>query len=469
MGALLWIALAVGAALMFSKVAAPERFSTFAVLLGTAVFFAAGIAWRDAEQLKGWNVLAVLGALTLGLLQIRGLRLRTGRLFDFFASTIGAAVSTAAGPLILAANSLSDQGAPQPRATRTIRGVLIGVVITVPVIFVFGGLLVSADPVFEKLVRKLVDWDFELLVSHLLVVGFLSWIAAGYLHNVTAPADHLFELRPPNKQPRLGILEISIPLGTLTLLFLTFVIIQVRYLFGGEELIRSVVDLTYAEYARRGFFELIALSGLVLPLLLVTEWSVDTRELNTTRVFRILAATQLVLVGLIMASAITRLRLYHAAYGLTESRFYAAAVMVWIAAALAWFGWTVLRGHRERFVLGSLVAGFMVVAFLNVMNPDAVIARANIARAQQGRELDISYLTRLSADAAPTLVAELTRLVPDARCAIAEHLDSTAARRAGSSWLSWSLGRWRADRAISGIRSVLHECRQEPAIGVLGV
>ena len=458
-GAFLWIALSVGAVLMFARVAAPDRYPGFAILLGTAVFFAGGIAWRDAERLKGWNVLAVLAALTLGLLQIRGLRLRAGRLFDFFAGTIGAAVSTAAGAFILAAKSLPSRDQPHFRTTRAIRGVLIGIFITVPVIIVFGGLLVSADPVFERLVRQWFNWDFEQLVSHLLVVGFLSWIAAGYLHAVTAPDYHPLELRPPNSPPKLGLLEISIPLGALTLLFLTFVIVQVRYLFGGEELIRSMVDLTYAEYARRGFFELIALSGLVLPLLLVAEWCVDAREPTTTRVFRLLATAQLVLVGLIMASAIERLRLYHEAYGLTEARFYAAAVMSWIAASLAVFGLTVLRGRRERFVLGSLVAGFIVVGVLNLMNPDAVIARANIERAKEGRELDISYLSLLSADATPTVAAALPDLPPDVRCSVAEHLAEMSAQRTGSSWRSWSLGRSRADGAMDGVDSILGDCR----------
>jgi hypothetical protein len=133
--------------------------------------------------------------------------------------------------------------------------------------------------------------------------------------------------------------------------------------------------------------------------------------------------------------------------------------MAWIAAALAWFGVTVLRGRRERFVSGSVVAGFIIVALLNIINPDAVIARANIARAQDGRDLDISYLTLLSADAAPTLVSGLSGLSPGTRCTIAEHLDRRAAGRAGSSWRSWSIGRWRADRSVSGIRSVLDECR----------
>ncbi len=461
-GATLWILASVGVALMCARAADPDRFPTLAAILGTALLFAAGIAWRDAEQLKGWNVLAVLAALTLGVLQVRGLRLRAGKVFDYFAGTVAAAVSTVAGPFVLAANGLSDQDVPQARMTRAVKGVLFGILITVPVIILFGALLVSADPVFEQLVRRLVDWDFRQIVSHLLVIGFLSWLAVGYLHTITAPDSQVPEPCPPNRRPRLGLLEVGIPLAALTLLFLAFIIVQVRYLFGGEELIRSIVGLTYAEYARRGFFELIALSGLVLPLLLAAEWSVDARQPTTTRIFRVLAAVQLVLVGLIMVSAMERLRLYHDAYGLTESRFYAAAEMAWIAAALAWFGLTVLRGHRERFVFGSLTAGFLVVGVLNLMNPDAVIARANIERAKEGRELDIGYLSLLSADATPTLASALPELAPDARCTIAEHLEEMAAQRAGSSWRSWSLGRSRADRAMAGISSVLDDCRSIP-------
>ena len=56
-------------------------------------------------------------------------------------------------------------------------------------------------------------------------------------------------------------------LGLLDALFLAFVAVQARYFFGGTQRL-ALLELTYAEYARRGFFELLAVAGLVVPLLL---------------------------------------------------------------------------------------------------------------------------------------------------------------------------------------------------------
>jgi hypothetical protein len=302
-------------------------------------------------------------------------------------------------------------------------------------------------------------WDLEWLISHLFVIGFLSWLAAGYLRSATADGEQRLEFHLPDRRPILGILEIGIPLSALTLLFLSFVIVQVHYLFGGEEIIRTTVGLTYAEYARRGFFELMTLSGLVLPLLLVADWAFSAHQQSAVRAFRALSVVQLILVGLIMVSAAKRLQLYHDAYGLSEARLYAAAVLAWIAVALTWFGLTVLRGHRDRFLFGAITAGFIVVAALNLMNPDAFVARVNINRAVQGKELDVTYLSSLSADATPTLVSALPNIALPARCDIARHLDEELAERSGSSWRSWSLGQFRANRTTADLTSVLLGCR----------
>ena len=90
----------------------------------------------------------------------------------------------------------------------------------------------------------------------------------------------------------LGIIELGVPLGLLNLLFLSFVLVQVRYFFGGAASVALTPGLTYSEYARRGFFELVAVSALVLPLLLLTHWVLVKNDANAERIFRWLAGFQ---------------------------------------------------------------------------------------------------------------------------------------------------------------------------------
>ena len=49
-------------------------------------------------------------------------------------------------------------------------------------------------------------------------------------------------------------------------------LVQFRYLFGGAALVQVSETLTYAEYARRGFFELVAVAALLLPIMLLLDW-----------------------------------------------------------------------------------------------------------------------------------------------------------------------------------------------------
>ena len=96
-----------------------------------------------------------------------------------------------------------------------------------------------------------------------------------------------------------------------------------------------------------------------------------------------------------LASAYHRMLLYRSYYGLTEDRFYTLAFMTWLGVLLAWFAATVLRGRRSRFVPGVVLTALAALLVLNLVNPDAVIARVNLGRAAEGVALDTAYLSRL--------------------------------------------------------------------------
>jgi hypothetical protein len=215
------------------------------------------------------------------------------------------------------------------------------------------------------------------------------------------------ECREPVSPGLLGNIEIGTMLAALNALFLLFICIQVRYLFGGDALVRKTANLSYAEYFRSGFFELLGVAALVIPLLLFCDWLWKAEE-NPKR-FRQLAACLLVQLGVVMLSAFKRLALYLDAYGLTEQRLYAAAVLCWLGFAALWLGLTVLRDKRLLFAPGIVTAGMALVFGLNCVNPDALIASHQLSRKDAGKNWDLQYLLRLSADAAPVMVGQLDK------------------------------------------------------------
>lgn len=255
----------------------------------------------------------------------------------------------------------------------------------------------------------------------------------------------------------LGTVETVIILGLVDLLFLSFVIVQAQYLFGGMEFIQNTPDFKLADYARRGFGELVAVAALVLPMLLVSHWLLRRETRLPERLFRILAGIQIALVFVIMASAVQRLLLLtgELGYGLTTVRFYPMVVMIWLAVVFGWFALTVFRGARNHFAWGALWSAIVILGATNLINPDAFIARTNVALMNQGREFDGQYnASELSDDAIPVVLEALPLMNTDDQCTTKWKLHNRMIAARGE----LDLRSWNLSRANS--RSLLEENHQ---------
>jgi hypothetical protein len=317
-----------------------------------------------------------------------------------------------------------------------------------PALLLLGALLMSADEVFARMIADVFQIDIELVVEHLVLTAVIAWLTAGYLRALLVRDDDIMgRLRVP--QPALAAAEVSVALWILNLLFIAFMAVQLRYLFGGADLVEVTAGLTYAEYARQGFFELVATATLVLPILLVADWAAAPDPPRSRAVLRGTALVLVVLLVGVIASAAYRMRLYQEAYGLTEDRLYVSVFIVWLTTVLLWLVLTVLRGRRERFAFGSIIAGLACIAALYVLNPHAFIAKVNIDRVAAGKEYDGAYLGGLSADAVPVILDRLDRLPEVERCRAVRMLKEkwSGDRRGG--WRTWNLSDWRARRLVA--------------------
>ncbi|MGH7591788.1 MAG: DUF4153 domain-containing protein [Gemmatimonadales bacterium] len=362
-----------------------------------------------------------------------------------------AALSTAFGAAGLLLGDVEWRG-----ASSTSRRVLVGGIVAGPIVVVLGALLAAGDPAFAAVVGRV---DLQTLISHLFLWGFFAWITAGYLRAlVVRPQDPGAGLPTP---PRFGVVEVRTVLVAVGLLFALFVGVQLRALFGGAAFVTAESGLTFAEYARQGFFQLVAVGALTLGLLVAIDWG------NGLAVgVRALAWGILALLALILASAGYRMALYLSLYGLSTTRLYATMAIGWIAVAAVWFGFTVLRGRRDRFVIGALVAACLWLAVLDVGNPEAFVVDVNVGRAVAGESFDAEYLTKLSADAVPALVAALPKLSVIDRCAVVVGLKASRARqRAGGDWRTWNLARWRGEQLVAALDAGTDhpECLAKPA------
>jgi hypothetical protein len=414
-------------------------------LAGAALLLSSNFVARDSGALRALDVLGLAILFSVAGLSLRGVTLRGRYAWDYLLGAVTATASACLGVLPLVARDIRWRELPSGGTLRYARGASVGALLAFPLLLVFGALFASADPVFGSVVTNVLAVDFAGVASHTAFIVVGTALAAGYLWGTFVRTTPPLPLAAP-QDLSLGIVPVGTALGLLDLLFLVFVVVQLRYFFGGAALIQRTTDLTYAEYARRGFFELVAASSLVLPILLSGDWALRNEPPEHQRMFRHLAGLLLVLLAVVMVSALRRVWLYVAAFGLSEIRLYATAFMTYLAGVFAWFAWTALHGRPRRFAFGALVQGFAVLAGLHLLNPDAFIVRTNLARAANHPPFDAVYAASLSADAVPDLLAALPRLDEREKCSAAQGL---LARWSGDDdWRSWNLSRARAHRAV---------------------
>jgi hypothetical protein len=445
-------------------------------LVGLSLVFAALFAVRDSGALRFLNVLSLLAALGLGLAALRAWpgQARVAALTDYALTLVYAAAHAIAGAAPLVFREVRWRRLPGGRWWSVSLAAVRGLLIAVPLLFVFGGLLMAADDAFERAVFRAFDWDLGEAIGHVVGFSICFWLAAGVLRSVALDpdVDHALARRvsllapppPAGRRFSLGFIELATVIGSLDALFLAFVLVQARYLFGGGAQVSVETGLTYAEYARRGFFELVTVSALALPLLLLADALLRAANPVQTRAFRVLSGAAVAVLCVIMVSALQRMRLYQEVYGLTELRLYTTAFMGWLGVLFAWFAATVLRGRRRRFAIGALSSGFATVLLLNALNPDALIVRANVGRAGLAqppglitldRSVDAFYLTTLSADAVPGLVRALPAMPESQRRQAAQGLLMRWGAPPAADWRTWSWSRSRARAAVAAHRQEL--------------
>jgi uncharacterized protein DUF4153 len=377
------------------------------------------LVWRDSEALFALNLLALGAVGVLALPRVRALGLWRAGVMDYVAGAVRLGAGAVGGAPVLVFSEIDWRTLPDDTPMRRLRGPALGLVAAVPIAVVFGGLLMDADPVYDRILSDHLALRLDAVAPHLLAMLRWGWIAAGILAALVWATAAVPPLAIPTPgRGRLGLGEVGTVLAVVDLLFASFVLVQFRVLFGGAAFVRAVSGLSYAEYARSGFFQLVAVAALSLPLLLAADWLLPHRDRAQVRRFRGLALVMLLLLDVMLASALYRMRLYTVEFGLTQLRFYTTAFMGWLVLVLGWFAATVLRGRRPRFAPGAVAAAALMLVALNLLNPDALIARTNLARAAAGREVDADYIAALSADALPTIRVSVATLPIAERCAL---------------------------------------------------
>ncbi len=401
------------------------------------------VAWRASDWLAP---LCLLCAAVAASLAVAGGRSGRGLVLGVVAVPVLALPALPWAGRGLAALAGSRRGSASA-PTRSPARVAVAALAGVALLLVFAPLLAGADPAFGRLLDGLLPTlDLSAFASafrraFLFALFGLGTLGAAYRLSAPTPSD-----RPRPRAGKLRRIEWALPVGLLVALFATFVGVALSSMFGGEEHVLRTTGLTYAEYARTGFWQLLAVTVLTLPVIMVAAREARTATVTDRAWLRGLLGALAGLTLLIVASAMSRMWAYQQAYGFTVLRVLVSTMELWLGLVyvlLLFAGRRLAAPWMPQAILGTGLAALLA---LGVANPDRFISDRNVARWEQTGRIDLRYLSRLSADAVPAL----ERLPEPMRaCALAPIAADLATSPDG--WREWNAGRASGRASLTGL------------------
>lgn len=340
----------------------------------------------------------------------------------------------------------------QKKSARLLLRILKALLITLPCLLFLVLMLSLADDVFRLKAVSFSNALFDLFSFNVLWKVLLGLLAGLYLFGMLAGIFVKKEESPsaftlPQKKAA-DILLYGVLLSSVLAVYLMFIAIQFQYLFAGSALPNS---LTYAEYARHGFFELLFLSGLNILLILFTMSRTKAMAGKKSIFIKTVLTALTAVTVLLLVSSFYRMTLYSEVNGLTRLRLLVYIFLGFEAVGLLA---TFVYILKPKFNIKALYALLMLVFYLtiNLVPIDALIAKDQVNRYLADGSGDIVYVLTLSHDAIPAVSVLLEDEESDllTRRMVRRHLNrvSQDIHKIPSRWQRWNLGVHRAEQVF---------------------
>ncbi len=361
---------------------------------GLALLFGLSTALTENEALQLMNIISILILLNISILH----QLHEDGSWDFMQylskifGMLFLGIASIGMPFV---DSVSFLKRSKLFKNDRLRNIFIGVIVAIPLLLVIIALLSGADMLFGDMTRNVYDFLFSadiIGVAFMLIFGFLSCycILCG-----AAAQTGRSEARTRKKA------DASIAITVMLLICLVYAVfcgMQVMYLFANG-LFTLPEGYTFAEYARQGFFELLAVAIInVALMLIITAFFTEKRLLRGLLTF--MTACTYILIG----SATYRMLLYIGTYHLTFLRLFVLLSLFIIALIL---GGVIVSVYHKSFPLFRYSTVVIAVCYLlfSMARPDYFIASYLIDHQSRFDLEDASFLTyELSLDAAPVVL-----------------------------------------------------------------
>lgn len=369
-------------------------------LLGVTFILSLNFAIHSNNVLNFLNIIAVPLLLTASFILIRYEGIEWGSIrfvFSVFERIIPSTFENIFKPIIFAKSSIKKRD--RINLNPQTKSILIGLIVSVPLLIVILPLLSSADSVFGyfafNFYTNFTKINIGGTVWNIIRITVVSFYLFGFFWSFRY--SYTKDTIPYKVNGMLEPITVLTVLIIINLVYLLFTVVQFSYLYGGESALPN--GFTYAEYARRGFFELVLVTIINFTILIVT--TLYTKKDSPIKSVLNGVYTLLIVFTLNMLySAHYKMSLYESAFGYTYLRIFVhfflllLFILFLIALAGIWF-------KKIPVAKLSIFATLLMYLFINFINVDSIIVKKNIDRYNISGKIDVHYLTRVSYDAVP--------------------------------------------------------------------
>jgi len=270
------------------------------------------------------------------------------------------------------------------------KALIVGVLVSVPILAVLVGLLSQGDPIFSYYVRDILNiLDLERVIFtgfiFALIAPLIFWRKKEWLLSLS-------ERIPQNK----FLQEFTVVMSLVALTIGAFLVVQWQYIFVSvpSEISLSQFGVkTYSEYVTKGFIELLQVAVLLYSLI----WAGLLLLRKDGFKHKLLMTMQVVVLAefvLFAMSVLRRVHLYQTYHGLTLIRVYGSVFLLWLLVMIG----TLAARHivRKPILRYEIVLTVLILFFVGFFNADEFIAVSSPPTVND--RVDYIYLSRLSAD-----------------------------------------------------------------------
>jgi hypothetical protein len=272
--------------------------------------------------------------------------------------------------------------------------VIIGIVISIPVLFVILNLLMKADMEFEQMVGGIPQW-FQVFdaesVARFVIILIYTFAFFGFLQILFKKQIKVIQQQTNFQMIQVDAVIAITVLVLINVVYVLFTVVQFKYFFAGS----LQGNFTYAEYARKGFFELLFVTLINLSIIIIVLTFVN-RGPNGIKRFKQILLTNLVISSAVMlCSAFLRLGLYEDAYGFTFTRVLVHSFMIFLVII---FTYTLVKIWMENLTLFHFyfISSLIYYTAISVINLDNIVVKQDIARYETSGKIDVYYLSEMS-------------------------------------------------------------------------